>query len=112
MSADFSVERLNDTRVRAIVPRVEVEEVADQERWAAHLDVALEGGEQLHADQDVVLGHPDNPMTWDDMEGKFVGLVQPVLGTETLSLLRALRDLEKSGQLAEVMRLVSRSPST
>jgi 2-methylcitrate dehydratase PrpD len=106
MSADFSVERLNDTRVRAIVPRVEVEEVVDQERWAAHIDVALEGGEQLHADQDVVLGHPDNPMTWDDMESKFVGLVQPVLGADTLSLLRALRNLEKSGQLAEVMRLV------
>jgi 2-methylcitrate dehydratase PrpD len=92
----------------SIVPHVEVEEVADQERWASHIDVVLEGGETLHADQELVLGHPDNPMTWDDMSQKFIGLVEPVLGAETSPLLQALRHVEQPGQLQSVMKLVSR----
>jgi hypothetical protein len=47
-------------------------------------------------------------MTWDDMEHKFVGLVEPVLGADTHALLRALRDVETPGQLARVMRFVQR----
>ncbi len=108
VEADFSAERLNDPTIRAIVPHVEVEEVADQERWASHIDVVLEGGETLHADQDIVLGHPDNPMTWDDMTNKFVGLVEPALHEDTQPLLQALRDVDKPGHLARVMDLVSR----
>jgi 2-methylcitrate dehydratase PrpD len=62
----------------------------------------------LHADQDLVLGHPDNPMTWDDMSQKFTGLVEPVLGAETAPLLQTLRHAEQPGQLQTVMQLVSR----
>jgi 2-methylcitrate dehydratase PrpD len=108
VEADFCPERLNDPAILSIVPRVEVEEIADQERWASHIDVLLEGGETLHADQALVLGHPDHPMTWDDMSQKFTGLVEPVLGAETLPLLQALRQVEQPGQLPFVMKLVSR----
>lgn len=108
VAADFSSERLNDAAVMAIVPRVHVEEVPDQERWAAHIDVVLAEGNTLHADQAVVRGHPDNPMTWDDMQHKFVGLVEPVLGANTPALLQALRHVEAPGQLAQAMRLVRR----
>ena len=45
-------------------------------------------GETLHTDQDIVLGHPDNPMKWEDMAGKFSALVEPVLGTDTESIKR------------------------
>jgi 2-methylcitrate dehydratase PrpD len=108
VEADFCPERLNDPAVMSIVPRVEVEEIADQERWASHIEVVLEGGETLHADQELVLGHPDNPMTWDDMAQKFTGLVEPVLGAETSLLLQALRQVEQPGQLETAMQLVSR----
>lgn len=108
VAADFSPARLNDAAIMAIVPQVEVEEVPNQERWAAHIDVMLAGGHTLHADQNIVRGHPDNPMTWNDMEHKFVGLVEPLLGADTPCLLHALRDLETPGQLAQAMRLVHR----
>jgi 2-methylcitrate dehydratase PrpD len=108
VEADFCPERLNDPAIMSIVPRVEVEEIADQERWASHIEVVLEGGETLHADQELVLGHPDNPMTWDDMSQKFTGLVEPVLGAETSLLLQALRQVEQPGQLETAMQLVSR----
>jgi 2-methylcitrate dehydratase PrpD len=108
VEADFCPERLNDPAIMSIVPRVEVEEIADQERWASHIEVVLEGGETLHANQELVLGHPDNPMTWDDMAQKFTGLVEPVLGAETSPLLQALRQVEQPGQLETAMQLVSR----
>ncbi len=108
VQADFCPERLTDPAIMAIVPLVEIEEVADQERWASHIDVVLQGGKTLHADQDVVVGHPDNPMTWNHMAGKFVGLVEPVLGGKTQPLLQALREVDKPGQLAKVTALISR----
>jgi 2-methylcitrate dehydratase PrpD len=110
VAADFSPARLNDAAIMAIVPQVKVEEVSNQERWAAHIEVVLAGGHTFHADQHIVRGHPDNPMTWDDMEHKFVGLVEPVLGADTPFLLQALRDIETPGQLAQAMRLVHRQP--
>jgi 2-methylcitrate dehydratase PrpD len=108
VATDFCAERLTDAAVMAIIPRIDVEEVSNQDRWAAHLDVILADGTTLHADQHVVRGHPNNPMTWDDMEHKFVGLVEPILGADTRSLLHALRNLEAPGQLAQAMHLVQR----
>jgi 2-methylcitrate dehydratase PrpD len=108
MASDFTAERLADPAIQGIIPRVQVEEVADQERWASLIDVVLEDGETLHSEQDLVRGHPDNPMTWDDMEQKFMGLVEPVLGQEAVPLLQALRDVDKPGQLATIVVCIRR----
>ncbi|PON15030.1 MmgE/PrpD family protein [Candidatus Entotheonella serta] len=108
VEADFSEARLRDPEIMAIVPHLTVEEVADQSRWESHLEVVLEGDEICRADQDMVRGHPGNPMTWEDMAQKFLGLVAPVLGTEARTLLQALRDVDKPGQLATVIRLIRR----
>ncbi len=108
VEADFSEARLRDPEIMAIVPNVTVEEIADQSRWESHLEVTLAGGEVRYTDQDVVLGHPDNPMTWADMAQKFMGLAEPVLGADAQPLLQALRDIDKPGQLAEVITLIRR----
>jgi 2-methylcitrate dehydratase PrpD len=108
VATDFSAERLGDPEIMALVARVEVEEIDDQSRWESHIDVVLQDGETLHTDQDVVLGHPDNPMTWDDMAGKFTALVEPVLGADTEPLLHALRHIEQPGQLEKALVLVAR----
>jgi 2-methylcitrate dehydratase PrpD len=108
METDFSPARFNDPALMAIVPCVEVEEVPDQERWAAHLEVELGSGETLHAEQRVVRGHPDNPITWDDMAQKFMGLVEPVLGVQAAALLHTLREVDKPGQFARAMDYVRR----
>ena len=43
------------------------------------------------------------------MEGKFAGLVEPVLGDETRLLFEALRRFEEPGTLAKVMATVTRA---
>jgi hypothetical protein len=55
------------------------------------------------------LGNPGNPMSWAGMEGKFAGLVEPVLGDETRSLFEALRRFEEPGTLAKVMATITRA---
>jgi len=87
---------------------VELEVVQGQSPHSAHLDVYLEGGERLHADTDIVIGHPDNPMQWEDLHTKFLGLAEPVLGSaEAEELYGLLREFERPGTLPKVMRLLS-----
>ena len=42
-------------------------------------------------------------MTWSNMEAKFRGLVEPVLGEETKPLYDILRRFEEPGQLKRIM---------
>ena len=56
----------------------------------------------------LALGNPGNPMSWTGMEGKFNGLVEPILGAETRTLFSLLRRFEEPGTLAKVMKMVAR----
>jgi len=81
--------------------------VQGQSPHSAHLDVYLEGGERLHADTDIVIGHPDNPMQWDDLHTKFQGLTEPILGGDKAEeLYGLLREFERPGTLPKVMALL------
>jgi len=109
---DFSPERLADRRIMDIVPRVTCTEDPDLERFQARLAVILADGKRLEAETKVVLGHPDNPMTWDDMHTKFAGLVEPVLGADdSEALWDTMRDFEQPGALAKVLALVQPRPA-
>jgi len=61
-ASDSDEARFSDRSVMDIVPTVELQAVEGQQQHEAHLDVYLDSGEHLHADTQVFLGHPDNPM--------------------------------------------------
>lgn len=106
-ASDFDPARFTDASIMDIVPTVEMKAVETQPQHEAHLDVWLEDGEHLHADTPLFLGHPDNPMSWDDTHSKFEGLVEPILGArKTESLYSALRSFEAPGALAKVVALL------
>ena len=108
---DFSEATLRDESVTQIVPLVECEVVDDQAQGESHLDVWMEDGEHLHADTEIVIGHPDNPMSWDDMHAKYSALVNPVIGAQKCEQLYALlRRFDTPGTLREVLTLLSESP--
>jgi 2-methylcitrate dehydratase PrpD len=105
---DFTEATMRDSSVMELVPLVELEAVQGQAPHSAFLDVYLEGGEVLKEKTDVVLGHPDNPMDWDDLLTKFQGLVEPMLGAQkTEALYQAIRHFDKPGSLDKMMPLVS-----
>lgn len=107
VASDFNDASIRDTAVMDIVPVVELESVADQPPHSAHMDVYLEGGEHLHADTDIVVGHPDNPMGWDDLHSKFQGLVEPILSAvKTEDLYACLREFDRPGSVQKAMGML------
>ena len=73
------------------MPLVECEVVENQLQGEAHLDVWTEDGEHLHADTAVVIGHPDNPMSEDELHAKFLDCagraLEPAKARSALDLL-------------------------
>lgn len=53
------------------------------------------------------LGHPGNPMGWNDMSSKFHGLVEPVLGARTGELFATVRDFGADADLARIEAILS-----
>jgi len=109
VEGDFSEVRLRDPALRALIARSEVAVQPGTELTEGYVEVHLADGRALRADVPLALGNPGNPMSWAGMEGKFAGLVEPVLGDGTRSLFEALRRFEEPGTLAKVMTTVTRA---
>lgn len=104
---DFCDSTMRDATVMELVPRITIEPIPGQAPCSAHLDVFLEDGEHLHADVDVVLGHPDNPMSWQELRTKFEGLVEPILGTgKTADLFVAASGFMRPGAFGRITELL------
>jgi 2-methylcitrate dehydratase PrpD len=109
VSTDFNDTAFRDPSVAAIVPVVELEAVDGQAPHSAYLDVTLETGETLRGQTDIVLGHPENPMSWDDLKVKFEGLVVPVLGaSKAVELFECGRAFGAPGTLERMGKLLHR----
>ena len=109
VESDFSESRLRDPQVRALVAKSEISEQPGTELTEGYVEVHLNDGRTLRESVPLALGNPGNPMSWAGMEGKFAGLVEPVLGNETQPLFEALRRFETPGTLAKVMKGVARA---
>jgi 2-methylcitrate dehydratase PrpD len=79
----------------------------DIERYGAIMDITLADGEVLRAEIDRSRGNPENPLSWDDLQGKFEGLVRPILGADTGALYDALRAIDEPGGLPRILTLVA-----
>lgn len=109
VSSDFVDATMRDAAVMDVVPLVQLEAVQGQSPHSAFLDVTLDDGERLHGETKIVLGHPENPMSWEDLRVKFEGLVEPVLGsTATPELFDAAREFGEPDSLARLMSLLRR----
>ena len=106
--SDFTEKTFRDPAVAKLVPRVTLEAVQDQPPFKAFLEVTLEDGERLHGETQCVMGHPDNPLTWDALREKFDGLVEPVLGAEkTTKLFELGRNFLQPGSIAKISELLA-----
>jgi 2-methylcitrate dehydratase PrpD len=109
VSSDFNEKAFSDPAVADVVPRVKLEVIQDQPAFKAFLEVTLDDGTRLNSETQCVLGHPDNPLSWDALREKFDGLVEPVLGREKCAALFALgREFQKPGSLAKISELLAR----
>ncbi len=107
VSTDFVDAKMKDAAVMDMVPVVQLEAVEGQPPHSAHLDVYLADGEHLHGDTDIVIGHPDNPMSWDDLRVKFDGLVVPVIGANKAATLFATARAFEPGAIPKISALLA-----
>ena len=68
-------------------------------------------GRQLEARTECARGNPDNPLSWEDLEAKFRGVTEPVLGAASGELFATLRHFEKPGSIAAFDGLVAAEPA-
>ena len=110
VASDFTEKLMQDKNIKAIADVTEIEVVHEQPQYESHVDVYVEGeAKPLHADTMVVLGHADNPMSEEEVWGKFDGLVTPVLGADkTRTLYDLLKHFEAPGNFGKVTALIAK----
>jgi 2-methylcitrate dehydratase PrpD len=107
VASDFTDKAYKDPAIVDLVPRIQLEAVQDQPASKAFLEVTLENGERAYGETQCVMGHPDNPLTWDALREKFDGLIHPVLGVDKGAQLFELgRDFLKPGSIAKISDLL------
>lgn len=109
----FSPERIARDDIRALMARTAVLEQADL--TAAYptgiptvLEVRDRAGQVKRARMDFPPGHRRNPLSDAQVEGKFLRLAGPVLGSRARPALEALWTLDACPSVGEVIRLLVR----
>ena len=93
-AADFSATRLSDPRVRRLMELVETLPEEGRKMLDSAVEVNLIDGACSRRETTLSRGHPGNPMSWMELEAKFLSLVEPILGSRTSPLLVLLRHFE------------------
>lgn len=110
---DFTPEALADPRLRGLMKRIEVRvdpqlDALHPQRWPARVTVHTERG-IFTGRADYPKGDPENPVTEEELAGKFDRLVRPVLGEgKTRSLLAAIGDLPEANELEDILKWLVR----
>jgi 2-methylcitrate dehydratase PrpD len=108
-SRDFTEETLADPVVR----RLQFLVVVHPEEGRKMLDSAVEviGNDRRKYRGETMLsrGHPGNPLSWGDLDLKFLDLAAPILGEKAALFLAILKEIDKPGALdhARVLLLAS-----
>jgi 2-methylcitrate dehydratase PrpD len=105
-AADFREPWTMEPAVAALAAKVAVHRHPDMGFATARLTIETDRSGKLEAHVPVAKGHPGNPMSWDDMERKFDGLVAPFLRNRTGELFTLLRDFGNGNVLPEIRDLL------
>ena len=94
---DLTDQDLANPRIRGLLPKIALEEDPEMTLWGNAVLVRFRDGS---TDQHQILlpkGDPENPMTWEDTETKFMKLTDP-LGNAPAGrrIVEAVRTLERS----------------
>jgi 2-methylcitrate dehydratase PrpD len=101
-----SYKRLGDPALVTMMDRVTVRPSEALVGMGAQVTLASKRGTTT-LDLPLPKGEPELPLTWDEVEGKFLSLAREVLGMErSLELAARVRGIEDAGDVAEIARLL------
>jgi 2-methylcitrate dehydratase len=81
-NAAYDPERIQSDDVQTLLQTVEVEEDEElterfeNDEMPANIDIELEDGTTYRIEKDDFSGHPNNPMTWEQVEQKFTTMTE------------------------------------
>jgi 2-methylcitrate dehydratase len=107
----FTESRIRDPRLRELMRRIKVAENPEFTRQfpaklMSEIQVTTRDGQRLVATASYPKGHAMNPMSDEDVASKFADLSRDVLAPERRdALLRALWDIERAPDIAQVLDL-------
>lgn len=107
----FAPERLSDPKLAALMEKIRVnrnpEMTAQYPRAMPNeIRITLKSEKVIQATVSHALGHPENPMTDDEVEAKFRRLAQPVLSDARIDgIIAQLWKLEETTDLGSLLRL-------
>lgn len=110
---DFTREAIQDEQVRAIANKVTpmvdhaIDEQYGRTLGPAVVEVTLRSGKKRSCRVDFVKGHPNNPMTIEDVEIKFRNCLQfsakPLCDKKASALIQAVKKLETIPDVSQLM---------
>jgi 2-methylcitrate dehydratase PrpD len=104
---DFAPEAFTDPVIIDLMRKVEVVPVESRKMINAAIEVELADSRHLEADIPLALGHPGNPMSWQQLENKFLDLVVPELGEpRAVELANVLKQFPERGSLSRAFSLI------
>ena len=112
MLPQFTAERVADPALNAFIARVDVEVDPEMDavypaRYAGIVTIHLKDGRTLRKRVDFSKGMPENRMSGDEVEAKFLSLAAAAVGErEAAALLPALNDAFDAPNLAPLMRRI------
>jgi 2-methylcitrate dehydratase len=108
----FDPDRYHDPALLRVVDAIELIEdpaytASFPWKMSCRFEVVLTNGRSLTVAGDNPKGHPQNPMTDDDLAAKFLGQAQPRLGAERAELLlQTIRRLDREASLDRLFELM------
>jgi len=104
---DFTPSAIADEKLRSIVQKVTLEPVSQMEKTAAEVEV-VDRKARHHVERTALaLGNPGNPMSWGDLERKFISLTEPVLHRNALQLFESLTKFDRLTDVSHIVELAS-----
>ena len=105
---DFESPVLTEKEIRRLLPLIEIEPVRDQPQAEAYLEIWCQDGLHTRSETKCFLGHPENPMSIEQFETKFMSLVVPAMGESYAHrLFETVMQFERPGALQEISDMLS-----
>ena len=112
---EYTLENISSPRVKQVMSRiscVEDEELEKEfpKKWPASVTIFTKDGKQYSVRIDYPKGDPENPLSWEELIGKFKEMTLPVFSSERANkIIDRVRSLEQENDLSSFSRLLLRN---
>jgi 2-methylcitrate dehydratase PrpD len=101
----FSDALVGEANIRRLISLTEVLSENGRKMLDSAIEVDLKDGTTLRGETDLSRGHPGNPLSGEDLEGKFFDLVDPLRGPAAKELLSVIQRFESFDTIADFGKL-------